>query len=53
MDSLREQYILESWLAAAELGAAEETLEMRARGAGARRVWIGRKDPVPEGSYRK
>lgn len=39
---------LESWLAAAvELGAAGGTLETRGRGFGARRVWIGRKDPVP------
>lgn len=38
---------LESGLAAVELGGAEEALDIRGRGEGARRVWIGRKDPVP------
>lgn len=38
---------LESWLAAAELDADGEALDWRGREEGARRVWIGRKDPVP------
>lgn len=38
---------LESWLAAAELDAAGEALDRVGREEGARRVWIGRKDPVP------
>lgn len=38
---------LESWLDAAELDVAGEALDRRGRGGGARRVWIGRNDPVP------
>lgn len=38
---------LESWLADPELGPAGETLDIRGREGGVRRVWIGRKDPVP------
>lgn len=38
---------LESWLVVAELDAAGEAFDRGGREEGARRVWIGRKDPVP------
>ena len=45
--------ILDRWLAGAELGAAGVVLVSGGREEGARRVWIGRKDPVPEGGNGK
>ena len=35
------------------LGLAGDALEGRGRDVGARRVWIGRKEPVPVGRKRK
>lgn len=45
--------ILERWLGTAELDAGGEVLVVGGREEGARRVWIGRKDPVPERGNRK